>query len=41
MTQNQLGSGVGLLDVLVEAKLSDSKGKARKLIRQGGSLSKQ
>ena len=36
MTQNQLGSGVGLLDVLVEAKLSDSKGKARKLIRQGG-----
>ena len=36
MTQNQLGSGVGLLDVLVEAKLSDSKGKARKLVRQGG-----
>tara|TARA_Y100000589_G_scaffold70433_1_gene62659 strand:- start:1646 stop:2902 length:1257 start_codon:yes stop_codon:yes gene_type:complete len=35
-TQSQLGQGVGLLDVLVEAKLSDSKGKARKLVRQGG-----
>ena len=36
LTQTQLGQGVGLLDVLVEAKLSDSKGKARKLVRQGG-----
>ena len=34
--QNQLNEGLGLLDVLVESKLSDSKGKARKLIRQGG-----
>ena len=36
LTQTQLVKGVGLLDVLVEAKLSDSKGKARKLVRQGG-----
>lgn len=36
LDQDQLGSGVGLLDILVESKLSDSKGKARKLIRQGG-----
>lgn len=36
LNQNQLNEGLGLLDVLVESKLSDSKGKARKLIRQGG-----
>ena len=36
LNQNQLSEGLGLLDVLVESKLSDSKGKARKLIRQGG-----
>lgn len=36
LDHDQLGSGVGLLDILVESKLSDSKGKARKLIRQGG-----